>query len=312
MRIFLTGGTGFLGSHFLRHALAAGHEVFALRRPGSQPRIALDITESRSDPPLNHSATHPAIPGRLGSSSNINVPKSIIDNLHWLDGSLTDDWSNALAQCDTLVHLAAAGVSVSTHNWNDLFEINVTQSLALWLQATEHGISQFVVCGSCFEYGSSGEHYEFIPVDAPLQPTGPYHASKAAATMAAMALAVERNLQMLILRPFHLFGEGEDKSRLWPSLKKAAMSGEDFPMTLGKQVRDFTPVESAAELFLMALEIKLPYPGKPEIRNLGSGKPQTLAGFSETWWQRWGASGKLLLGAIPYRPNETMRYAPKL
>ena len=40
-RIFLTGSTGFVGSHFLKAALAAGHEVVALRFPGTSPVIPI-------------------------------------------------------------------------------------------------------------------------------------------------------------------------------------------------------------------------------------------------------------------------------
>ena len=39
MRIFLTGGTGFIGSYFLKLALAAGHEIVALRLPGTVPVV---------------------------------------------------------------------------------------------------------------------------------------------------------------------------------------------------------------------------------------------------------------------------------
>ena len=42
MKIFVTGGTGFIGSHFLKTALAAGHEVIAIRRLGSQPKFPVD------------------------------------------------------------------------------------------------------------------------------------------------------------------------------------------------------------------------------------------------------------------------------
>ena len=41
MRIFLTGGTGFIGSHVLKQGLAAGHEVVALRRPVQHPEFLL-------------------------------------------------------------------------------------------------------------------------------------------------------------------------------------------------------------------------------------------------------------------------------
>ena len=42
MKIFLTGGTGFIGSHFINAMHRDGHKVVALRRKGSKPRIKLD------------------------------------------------------------------------------------------------------------------------------------------------------------------------------------------------------------------------------------------------------------------------------
>jgi nucleoside-diphosphate-sugar epimerase len=139
--------------------------------------------------------------------------------------------------------------------------------------------------------------------------------------MAAIALAVEQNLQLAVLRPFHVFGEGEGPDRLWPSLHKAALSGEDFPMTAGGQIRDFIPVEQVAQAFLRALDL----PSEafhfspstfasttPVVANIGTGRPQTILEFAEHWWKEWGATGKLLPGAIPCRPNEVMRYVPEV
>ena len=42
MKVFVTGGTGFIGSHVINQCHGAGHEVLALRRPGSRPRVPLD------------------------------------------------------------------------------------------------------------------------------------------------------------------------------------------------------------------------------------------------------------------------------
>ncbi|WP_008313711.1 NAD-dependent epimerase/dehydratase family protein [Leptolyngbya sp. PCC 6406] len=276
MKLFVTGGTGFIGSHFLMLAVQAGHEVLALKRAQSQPRL-----------PLTFQPT-------------------------WLEGTLTEDWSKALEHCDVLVHLAAAGVNPNFNDWHSLFSVNVSQSLDLWLQAKQAGVKRLVVCGSCSEYGYSGEQYEFIPTTAPLQPTNAYGASKASASLAAMGLAVQMEWEVVLLRPFHVYGQGEAEFRLWPSLRKAALAGADFPMTAGEQIRDFMPVEQVAQQFLHACEMSNIQAGNPMVKNLGTGKPQTVREFSEFWWQHWQATGQLLLGKIPYRSHEVMRYVPKI
>jgi len=274
MHLFVTGATGFLGSHFLATALADGHEVTALRRSGSKPRIPLT-----QEP-------------------------------NWLDGNLNDDWSEQLQQCDTFIHLAAAGVSTSQNNWTHCFDVNVSQSLQIWQSAIACGIKNFLVCGSCFEYGRSGMEYDFIPVTAPLKPIGAYASSKAAATMAALGLAAAYGLRLLIVRPFHLYGEGEAKTRFWPSLVCAAKSGNDFPMTAGEQVRDFMHASKSSKSILeYAVDLNS---GKlhGDIVNLGTGQPLSLIEFANKEWSRLQASGSLLPGRISYRSNEVMRYVP--
>jgi nucleoside-diphosphate-sugar epimerase len=278
MRIFVTGGTGFIGSHFLRAALAENHEVIALRRPGSSPRIPIE------------------------------------GSVQWIETDIAgmnfQQFGDLRDAC--LVHFAAAGVNPSMATWSSCFDVNVRESLECWMNSISAGIRRIIVCGSCFEYGLSGERYEFIPPDAPLEPTGPYHASKAAASMAAVALAVEQQIEMAILRPFHVFGEGEESFRFWPSLQLAAISGKDFPMTLGEQIRDFVDVVSVGEAFLTTATISDLRRGHPTIRNIGTGVPQSLRAFAEGQWKAAGAKGKIIPGAISMRSNEVMRYVPKI
>ena len=275
MRIFLTGGTGFIGSHLLQLALAGGHDVIALRRPGSMCRIAID-----QEP-------------------------------QWLDGSLSDDWSEALARCDVFIHLAAYGVAGGSHDWEGCFQTNVIDAIHLWRQAVDAGIRQFLIVGSCFEYGRSGESYDFIPVTAPLEPTTAYGASKAAATMAASALAIEHNLCLVVARPFHVYGPGEAAGRFWPSLVEAATNGNELPMTSGDQIRDFQPVDQAAVQLLAWLELAHLEPGKPQVVNLGTGAPRSLLDFAQAEWSRLQAKRALLPGVISHRANEVLRYVPE-
>lgn len=276
MRIFLTGGTGFLGSHFLKAALDHGHDVVALRREGKRCKNTLN------QEPL------------------------------WINGKLDEIPDSALHGCEVLVHLAAHGVDPSVANWEDCFKWNVEASLKLWLQAAKAGVRRFVIAGSCFEYGSSGEKYEFIPTDAPLMPTGPYHASKAAATMAALGFAVDQKKEVIVLRPFHIYGDGEAPTRFWPALVKAAQIGADFPMTEGSQVRDFTPVDVVTDSILSAITRNDINQSLPRIENIGSGHPKSLLEFASEEWKRLNAIGKILPGMVAKRDNEVSRYVPML
>jgi nucleoside-diphosphate-sugar epimerase len=274
MKLFVTGGTGFVGSHFIRQALAAGHSVTALRRPGSLPRIPLERAPD------------------------------------WVDGPLDGDYREYLTGVDVVVHLASHTPNPPYAPLDECLYWNVFAAMKLARQAHEAGVQRFLIAGSCFEYGRAAERVSEIETDTPLEPNLSYPTSKAAASLAFEGLAREKRLKLKILRIFQVYGEGEQQTRLWPSLRAAALNGADFPMSAGEQVRDFVPVEMVAEQFLGHLDFAECEPGQPSVHHVGSGKPQSLLEFAEHWWRHWGASGKLLPGAVPYRPNELMRLIP--
>ena len=273
MKILLTGGSGFIGSHFLNQALAAGHKVRALRRsPISKPRIP------------------------------------ILRQPEWLERQLDQVSVADLEGCDVVVHLAAHSVQYPIDTLANCLHWNLIAVLALFEQARLAGVQHFIVAGSCFEYGRSGERYDAIPTDAPLEPTNSYAASKAAASIALRQWAEQHQLSLEILRVFHVFGEGEAETRFWPSLRRAALAGEDFSMTGGEQIRDFLAVESVAATFLQRAIAENPERTRFKLFNLSSGDPCTLRVFAEHLWEQMGAKGRLLLGKVKYRPDEVMNY----
>jgi nucleoside-diphosphate-sugar epimerase len=278
MKLFVTGATGFLGSHFLN--LLSEHskiEIIALRRNlESKPRIPL--------------AKEP----------------------FWLTKQLDQINQVDLEGVDVIVHFAAHSMHPPYDTLDKCLYWNLTAPLQLFNEAVKLGINKFVVAGSCFEYGKSGEEFDFIPVEATLKPTLTYAASKAASSSIFYQFAIQQQVSLSYHRIFQMFGEGEAPSRLWPSLKKAAIAGEDFEMTGGDQIRDFIAVEEVAQYFINAC-LKVDFiPGKPEFFNVGSGKPQSIFEFSQIWWNKWQAKGKLLKGILPYREGEVMRYVPKI
>jgi nucleoside-diphosphate-sugar epimerase len=276
MKLFVTGGTGFIGSHFLRQAIAAGHEVRAQRRMESQTRLSLEIEPEW-----------------------LIVPLDRLEPQHFVG-------------TEVVVHLAAHSANVPYDSLENCLHWNVTVPLRMGLMALSAGVKRFFVAGSCFEYGRAADRYDRIPTHAPLEPTQSYPISKAAASVAWQGLARERSADVTIMRIFQVYGEGEHEGRLWPALKKAAKTGADYPMTAGGQVRDFIEVGEVARKILRQVEEGEPSWGDPRVVHIGTARPRTVRDFAEQVWSENGATGKLLFGVLPYRSNEVMRYVPKI
>ena len=159
MRIFLTGGTGFIGSHFINLALEQGHSVCAIRRTkSSNPRIKL-----LKDPT-------------------------------WITKNYIDIETVDLQDIDVLVHLAAHSANVPYDTLENCIKYNVVEPLKMLKLAESVGVKKFVIAGSCFEYGISGEKFDYIPSDAALEPTQTYPASKALSSIAFGQFAMEFDL----------------------------------------------------------------------------------------------------------------------
>jgi nucleoside-diphosphate-sugar epimerase len=277
MKIFVTGATGFIGSNFVNHASRLGHRLVGTKRKDSVPRVSTNEA-----------------------------------NIEWLECDLGQVEARHFYSVDALVHLSSYGVVTGSNDWHGCFQSNVIDFIKLMNIAIGSSVSRYLICGSCFEYGKSGNRYEFIPVNAPLEPTTAYSASKVSASMASYAMAIEKNLELIIARPFHVYGDGEDSRRFYPQLIEAGVSGGNLDMTLGEQIRDFQHVEQCCEQMMKLLEYKELKQGNPQIFNLGTGIPISLREFAQNQWDRIGAKGNINFGKIPYRENEVFRYVPEV
>ena len=276
MKIFLTGGTGFIGSHVLKQLLASDIEVIAHRRK---------------------------------ESSNPNI--LISDSINWLTKPISEIDVSDFQGVEVLLHLASHSVQYPFDSLENNILFNVIEPLGMFEKAYQAGVTKYVVAGSCFEYGLSGERYEYIPTEAPLEPTNDYATSKAMSFLAFRQFALNKKVSLSYQRIFHAFGEGQPDNRLWPSIKNAALDGKDLELTPGEQIRDFVPVEEVAKKLIRASAAIKVLDRVILVENIGSGSPQSISEFAKYWWTHWKARGRLRLGALPYRDYEVMRFVPE-
>ena len=225
MRILVTGGAGFIGSHICRDLLREGHEV-----------VCLDNFDPYYDPAYKR------------------------QNLEGLDlklveGSVTDfDLIKKLCQdCEFIYHEAAqAGVRTSVENPMKSYNVNTEGTLNVLKAALDSGIKKVVNASSSSVYGT----VKYLPFDEshPNNPISPYGVSKLAAEQYCNVFSELYGLKTVNLRYFTVYGP-----RMRPDLAisvfvKNALKNEPLPLFGdGHKTRDFTYVDDivAGNLLLL-------------------------------------------------------------
>jgi len=106
------------------------------------------------------------------------------------------------------------------------------------------------------------------------------------------------------LRLFAVYGPGQPPKTLISSAVRAALEERDFPMTPGDQMRDFVYVGDVVEGYVRAAVTS----GLEGVTiDLGTGQSHTIRKVVQRLYELAGSRGKPLVGALPYRPSETMK-----
>jgi UDP-glucose 4-epimerase len=201
-------------------------------------------------------------------------------------------------------NVAGYGVDRSERDEETAYQVN-----ARLVQAICEGLSdvsdggwsgqRIVHVGSAAEYGAIGAGF---PEDSIPDPTTTYGKSKLAGTQHLSRWCRERGVRGLTARLFTIYGPGEHQGRLLPSLIETARTGKPLALTLGRQKRDFTYVEDAAE-GLLRLGVVSARPG--EVVNLATGKLTSVREFAEKAASMLGIPGDCLrFGAVSIPEEE--------
>lgn len=272
--ILVTGAAGFIGSKLVAELIRQQHKVYALIEKGD--------SMSRE---------------RLYSiDSNIEI----IDDSQYM-------FKNAIAYptFDRIFHLATVGVRPDFYDINLICDVNIKMGCQLVDFAKENHSGVLVNFGSCFEYGDHGDI--LLTEDMDCHPESLYAISKNASTNLVTGYAKTQNVNMITVRPFGVFGEGEGPTRLAPSIIASCMKGEKVKTTPGEQIRDFVNVKDLVKAIICLSESEYkPY----EIYNICSDNPISVRNFILEIVDVCGFDVSLVeFGSIPYRKNEAMIFA---
>lgn len=253
MRILVTGGAGYIGSHAVRLLLKRNHQVWVYDNLSTGHR--------------------PAVPAE-------NLIVADLEDSHRLDQVLVDQ------RIEAVVHFAACCyVGESVRHPARYYQNNLVNTLNLLEGLRRHGIGRFVFSSTCATYGIPGR----VPIteEEKQLPINPYGQTKLAIERALDDFTRAYQWSSAALRYFNAAGAspdgtiGEDhqpETHLIPLAIQAALGqrpaleifGTDYPTADGTCIRDYIHVDDLAEAHLLALE-KL-CPGQPLHLNLGIGK----------------------------------------
>jgi len=265
MRVLVSGGTGYIGSHTVLSLIESGHEVL----------VVDDFSNSK-----------PSVVGRLEELSGTHIP---VHGFDLTDTEKTDQLFGS-EQIDAVIHFAGLkAVGESVEKPLEYYANNIGATFSLVNAMRRHGVHRLVFSSSATVYGDHApvpyrEDYE------PLSAASPYGRSKVMIEHVLSDVAAAGDLRVALLRYFNPVGAhpsgtiGEDPqgipNNLMPFIAQVAVGrrerlsvfGNDYPTADGTCERDYIHVEDLAAGHVAALEHVDVMPTPARAFNLGSGR----------------------------------------
>jgi UDP-glucose 4-epimerase len=245
MKILITGGAGFIGSHLAEHLLAAGNDVRVL--------------------------------DNLSTGKRENLPAH--SQLEFIQGDIRDKRlvSESAHGMDAIVHLAAvASVQASVDDPTGTHETNFDGTLYLLEAARQQNIRRFLYASSAAVYGDNTR----LPLveEEILNPLSPYAADKLAGEYYLRFYHAKFGIETTAFRFFNIFGPRQDPSSPYSGVISIFIErvNRGEPVTVfgdGRQTRDFVYVGDLVKLLAQALSGRQT---AGQVINVGRGKQCSL------------------------------------
>lgn len=260
MRVAVTGASGFVGRHLL--AALARHPV--------------DVVAASRQP-----------------------VRDLARGIEWVELDISRPGRSPFAQLgrpDVLFHLAWDGLP--NYGTDRHVEVEFPRQRGFLDTCLDEGLGRLAVTGTCLEYGlREGRQCE----DHAPAPTTRYAEAKDLLHRHLLARRDDGSFGLGWFRLFYLLGPGQSPGSLMPQLEQALRAGqEEFDMSPGDQIRDFTPIEFAADA-LARIGLCHVNPG---VVNICTGLGTTVLDLVERRIAELGASIRLNRGVYPYPAHE--------
>jgi nucleoside-diphosphate-sugar epimerase len=268
VNILVTGAAGFVGRHVVAALLSRGHQVTAVDRDEERARRMPWFDQCRF------------------IACDIHVP---INNPRAIFGEV-----------EAVIHLAWPGLP----NYKALFhyEINLPADYQFLKSLVMEGCSQFLVTGTCLEYGMQNGR---LKEEMATRPMTPYALAKDTLRKLLEMLKTEVPFKLQWARLFYMHGEGQNLNSLLAMLDLAIEQGDPvFNMSGGEQLRDYLPVQQVAAHLSTIVEHR-EFDG---VVNVCSGKPISVRRLIESRIAEKKADIRLNLGHYPYPDYEPMAF----
>ena len=280
MKVVVTGGAGFIGSHLYETLLAGGSEV-----------VALDNFDGFYDPAIKRANIEPCL-----EQPKFSLVQGDIRDAKLLAEVLKD------GTADVLVHLAAkAGVRPSIADPVGYCDVNVNGTVCLLEAARRYGLRKFIFGSSSSIYGNNRK-VPFAESDNVDFPISPYAASKKAGELFCHAYSHLYGMAITSLRFFTVYGPRQRPDLAIHKFTKLIETGQPIPIFGdGSMSRDFTYVDDIVAGVIAAIDSCQGY----HIYNLGNSQPVVLRDLVKAIETALGK--KAVIDRQPLQPGDVAR-----
>lgn len=239
--IVIFGASGFIGANLYRHIIAYRNDVYAV-------------------------TSKPFVPWRIEDIPNSSIIHCDITKRHLVDDLL------AKYKFKTVFNMAAYGAYSTQNDTDKIYQTNFSGLLNLLEAVAPYKINALIHAGSSSEYGLNCAAPQ---EDALLQPNSHYAVSKAAGANLIKYYGLIKEIPVVNLRYYSIYGAYEDPDRLVPKLIERGMQGT-YPNLVEPEIsRDFVFIDDAVLATLKAANANFEII-RGESINIASGQKTTL------------------------------------